>query len=465
LKDLGRAEEIEAEIERLKSVVMAKGMLVGLRSEEKLKEVASWREQDAELEAKAALLGEDIANKEGEKAAEQTALATLKARKFDDLRKSLNALSSALARDKELHFVEPDLMMHEPSYYTRISGDDMEHEQFIEALSSARYRYDNAYVLSFERCLAIFEEKDKDFDRLFEALMPGYKPSFRLAQRNPRDLTPFSDFMKTLTPAIVDAEQLLNISETSVRQILAGQAKRASDFVKYLTDISKRVTELNSKLNTLRFSSLSEIRLDMERNKAMIEEISQMANAGSSEQQLMDTGNIINGKHVFEYFRDMIARGEAYHIEDMFTLSLFMRDQFGTQTKGTSTNDTGSNGTNLMMQVIMSALLLGKIFDESQSRDYFVPVYVDEADSLDDYNRDILVSCLTDHGFNPVLAHPGNKAFNLRSRYFVHDMFVSRSKDGVWIDLSSAEFTAKGKPHLVADVVAAVGADSGPEMI
>ena len=141
-----------------------------------------------------------------------------------------------------------------------------------------------------------------------------------------------------------------------------------------------------------------------------------------------------------------------------------LKDQFGKQTKGTSTSDTGSNGTNLMMQVIMSALLLGKIFDESQSRDYLVPVYVDEADSLDEYNRDILVSCLTDHGFNPVLAHPGDKAFNLRTRYFVHDMFVSRNEDGAWIDLSSAEFTAKGKRHLVADVAAVVVADSGPEM-
>lgn len=443
LADLGKGKEIEAEIGRLEGMLAFKRLLEQLRSPEKSAELDQLRARDEVLKAEIAATAGEIGQQEKTKDVEHSAIRTLKNRKFDELRSKLTTLHAGFTSDLDAHFVPGDESVERPEGYEPMDTEGVQHEHFVEQITSVRGTFEKVHAEALRQCMAIWDRQDAKFRALSNMVVPGYVPTFLRADRTAADLMPTSDFMAKLEPVVTSAQQMLVMSEKSIRQTLSGQAKRAREFVQYLNGISKKIAELNAKLKKLRFSSLRDISLEMVRNEAKIDEISVMADAGASDMKLMDVENTVNGRHVYDYFRDMLSRGEVYQLHDMFSLNLHLQDQFGEHAHGTSTGKAGSNGTNMMTRVVMSALLLGKLFDERELPNFLIPVYVDEAADIDERNHEILVEVLTENGFNPVLAHPGHTALPMPVRFFVHQMYPAHVDGKSWVEVSSTELVGK----------------------
>lgn len=447
LEDLGKTEELRKEKERLEAIRDTKKQLEKLESPQTLAEQQKLKADDKLIEQEIDALQKRSAEHAAQKLKEEEAVRQLKSRDFDLIAGKLRSLAGTLANDIR-NFSNEEIKNEQlGDNAPEVDTVGLNHEDFIRAIYDARNPLEQAYKAAYDACTG-----DQGYQRcvgglqtLLANLMQGHVPSFATGQQNHADLLPQSEFMKTIGEAVEKSKEQQEIAEGLIRQTLSRQASRAHVFISYLQDINKEVTNLNGKLDKLRFSGLRKINLVMEKNGAKIKQISDLAEAGQTENRLLNFEEQSNGKPIIEQFRDMLERGEAFRLEDLFTLTLHLQDQFGQDAQGTSTGRAGSNGTNMMTTMIVSALLLGRLFSKDVA-DFRIPVYVDEAGDIDLGNREILVKCFNANGFNPIFAHPGEHVLTLPGSFTAYQMIQKRSTTHNWIELSAHRCRPKAVP-------------------
>jgi predicted nucleic acid-binding Zn-ribbon protein len=239
-----------------------------------------------------------------------------------------------------------------------------------------------------------FQKANNHFDMVTRGLA--------LLQTNLGSLLPGADMDEIMRNL---ADQLDSLPERKKNRMdektaLVGQASRSfADFYRGFENVKSWVGTLNKGLTEVQVSDLRsvEIRL-VPTSQAGI--IADLADA--------QTSPLFAADRLDEAVKRIVDRMEdkqTFALEEMFGLHIKVVKANG-ETKLYDKLDTESTGTAMTFKVVLIARMLREVAKMRGTRSIRLPLFVDEADTLDDLNRTTILNLAEKLGFGVIMASP-----------------------------------------------------------
>lgn len=315
-------------------------------------------------------------------------------------------------------------------------------ERMREAASLARQREREIETLKGE-CAAFQALQDPDWERLdledvgpipgvdeLKGLLEDYRVRFHKAishfdmvsrglemlKANLGSLLSGADMDETMRNLLDQLDSIPERQKTLMdeKTALVGQAsRRFADFYRGFESVKSWVVAINRGLTEVQVSNLRSIELKlMPTRQADI--IAELASAQTSPIFVTEP------ERVDEAVRSIVERMEekqTFELEDLFGLHIKVVKANG-DTKLYDRADIDSTGTAMTFKVVLIARMIREITKMRGSRNIRLPLFVDEADTLDDLNRTTILSLAEKLGFSVIMASPN--ALPARRVYLLH---------------------------------------------
>lgn len=418
LADMDAVQSMRDEVVRLQELRDVRKRLAVLEGEQEKLRVAQAAQAIEDLRVKAADCEKVISRLDVMRGKVEDARRVLMVRNDAKLLASMKAALDGMTIDESRHA--------EGGNGCDLISSELGNEEYLDAYTASRTKLDERYRMAVGAMIKARDKSSSDYSALIGRLTGDASMSVISFDR---PWLPDSELMIKLSDVIGNSKTRLEAANRMLSHLLVEQSHLASEFVRRLDQISKTVSLLSSKLKALRISNLADLGIDFVRNEAQLEKLHKLVSAGGTIDSVMEGGAMIDGKSVFDYFHDMLDSGSSiYHLEDMFSLNIYSVNHAGAKAHGSSSSATGSQGTVTMIQILLSVLLVGRLFDSSLVHDYVVPAYVDEAAQIDKDNLNTLTRCMLDNGFVTAFAHPSDFVLPMYGTYNVYEMRYVKSK-------------------------------------
>jgi len=203
---------------------------------------------------------------------------------------------------------------------------------------------------------------------------------------------------------------------------LVGQAsRRFADFYRGFESVKAWVATINRGLTEVKVSNLRSIELKL-MSTPQADTIAELANAQTSPIFVTEP------EKVDEAVRRIVERMEekqTFELEDLFGLHIKVVKANG-EAKLYDRADIDSTGTAMTFKVVLIARMIREITKMRGSRSIRLPLFVDEADTLDDLNRTTILGLAERLGFSVIMASPNALP--------AHRVYLLHARDGLtWI--------------------------------
>mgnify|MGYP001178313831 CR=1 FL=1 len=442
LVDSENAESIQTEINRLQELRDLRKRLASLMSEQEAQAIEAAKREVAGLKSEISKSEQAMRSLEQVKSKIEDDYRALTLRSDAKLLASMKLALEQMANDDRYHV--------QGGNSSDLLSTNLSNEEFLDAYSEKRTELANRYRSHIG---AMIKERDKnsaDYSALVDRLTGDASLSVITYER---PWLSGSDLMAKLSDVIKKSEVRLETANKQLAHLLVEQSHLANNFVRNLDLVSKVVNGLSAKLKSLRISNLTDLGIELVRNNAQLEKLRKLVSAGGSIDSVMDGDNLIDGKSVVDYFHDMLDSGSSiYHLEEMFELNIYTVNHAGVRVQSSSASGAGSEGTVTMIQILLSVLLVGRLFDPALTHEFVVPAYVDEAAKIDKQNIRTLTRCMTENGFVTAFAHPFEAVLPMYGVFHVYEMRYLPSKTGEYhyVGMTMRRITDKRKDEEIA---------------
>ncbi len=439
LADIAAAESITEEIARLK-------VMQSLKEREKLISTPQYSEETSALVAnlnqakeQAALIEMQIDELNQGLEQTQIQLRTHENRNQETEKSRLQSLAKLCESIREGR--KPVVMSAIAPIDSKLSN-----EEFCQILSSELHSLKEESGRLENNARAIYGNPNKVIPNLIENhLKQNSNVQFM------EDFAPGGQLMEAMLDSVKNAGSKKSMAIKVIKNAITGQANIAYQFLNAIKQVRGVVNEINKAFEKTRFSGLKKIEIKLQHDESKEKFIREFIERSSSADSLFDAGDNISESDEINFFVKALDNTHQYRLEEMFALSIHVVDHLGVQTTASATKDVGSNGTNFMAQVIVNIKLIHTLLDPKLSKEFQLPIYVDEALQIDEGNRRVLRQFFEDHGFTTVFAHPDTRLMSMDLPFRAYQLRQGTGQASQWVLSSFSDFSSAG-PNLV-DVV------------
>lgn len=229
------------------------------------------------------------------------------------------------------------------------------------------------------------------------------------------------------TPVLSDTDEATQINEARERiatleqadQALSQEwhhlaidvAQEAERMIDRVEHVESAVRKLNHRLAGMRISNLEEVSIRIKKwpnTHGGLEALARFAD----DQSALDLSGNDGPANILEWFEEQMTDRPRFRLIDLFGLEIRTRQQAGSsrgldakESTYVDVDDIGSNGTSIMIKIVLQVLLLRGLFrgDAGAAR---LPFYLDEVASIDESNVSQLLDLAERIGCTPILAAP-----------------------------------------------------------
>ncbi|MCK5830755.1 MAG: hypothetical protein KAH20_10690 [Methylococcales bacterium] len=164
-------------------------------------------------------------------------------------------------------------------------------------------------------------------------------------------------------------------------------------------EFEHEIIKFNKQMNRHKISNLKHIKFVIDSNNEILRLINTLVDQGST---FGDPNNVHDAVKRLDH---MITRsGVKLSLENLFNLGIEVKLENNEITTSFDSANIESTGTGLTVKVILNVILLKKLMHVKTGQLTNIPIYIDEAQSIDPNNQETLIEQCLKSGFVPVLA-------------------------------------------------------------
>ena len=411
---------------------LSKGITIApFKPVEELKE--ELKEIKAELKATEQLLtianDIDSANKQLDSLRKQIDLVKEKLRKqkqIPQLEKELDALQTVIqAKQTEKVNIEKELNV--------LNEKIAKHQHFLESLQDGKRKMEERKITLIQRKQSIEEisipaepyESNESLDTIYTKIENLRKEIVDLKYNKDKVF----DALKSKTKsAIADEKQFieyiedelacLSDKEKSIDGLLASistqfanpayqMLKRYDEFKQFINN------KFNTKLSQTRISDIESLRIELDDNKRIINELRQISEIQDINGQLMLEFDQTENLKTLNTYLDSARK---VYFDELFDISLHLETK-GSVKRVDLAQQVESDGTDRMIRLIIIMAIINRLAINTEENK--IALFIDEVATIDKQNRPELVNFCKEHHFIPIFAAPDSiPGFN--KYYFIY---------------------------------------------
>ena len=411
---------------------LSKGITIApFKPVEELKE--ELKEIKAELKATEQLLtianDIDSANKQLDSLRKQIDLVKEKLRKqkqIPQLEKELDALQTVIqAKQTEKVNIEKELNV--------LNEKIAKHQHFLESLQDGKRKMEERKITLIQRKQSIEEisipaepyESNESLDTIYIKIENLRKEIVDLKYNKDKVF----DALKSKTKsAIADEKQFieyiedelacLSDKEKSIDGLLASistqfanpayqMLKRYDEFKQFINN------KFNTKLSQTRISDIESLRIELDDNKRIINELRQISEIQDINGQLMLEFDQTENLKTLNTYLDSARK---VYFDELFDISLHLETK-GSVKRVDLAQQVESDGTDRMIRLIIIMAIINRLAINTEENK--IALFIDEVATIDKQNRPELVNFCKEHHFIPIFAAPDSiPGFN--KYYFIY---------------------------------------------
>ncbi len=391
------------------------------------------KEIKAELKATEQLLtianDIDSANKQLDSLRKQIDLVKEKLRKqkqIPQLEKELDALQTVIqAKQTEKVNIEKELNV--------LNEKIAKHQHFLESLQDGKRKMEERKITLIQRKQSIEEisipaepyESNESLDTIYIKIENLRKEIVDLKYNKDKVF----DALKSKTKsAIADEKQFieyiedelacLSDKEKSIDGLLASistqfanpayqMLKRYDEFKQFINN------KFNTKLSQTRISDIESLRIELDDNKRIINELRQISEIQDINGQLMLEFDQTENLKTLNTYLDSARK---VYFDELFDISLHLETK-GSVKRVDLAQQVESDGTDRMIRLIIIMAIINRLAINTEENK--IALFIDEVATIDKQNRPELVNFCKEHHFIPIFAAPDSiPGFN--KYYFIY---------------------------------------------
>jgi hypothetical protein len=391
------------------------------------------KEIKAELKATEQLLAIandiDSANKQLDSLRKQIDLVKEKLRKqkqIPQLEKELDALQTVIqAKQTEKVNIEKELNV--------LNEKIAKHQHFLESLQDGKRKMEERKITLIQRKQSIEEisipaepyESNESLDTIYTKIENLRKEIVDLKYNKDKVF----DALKSKTKsAIADEKQFieyiedelacLSDKEKSIDGLLASistqfanpayqMLKRYDEFKQFINN------KFNTKLSQTRISDIESLRIELDDNKRIINELRQISEIQDINGQLMLEFDQTENLKTLNTYLDSARK---VYFDELFDISLHLETK-GSVKRVDLAQQVESDGTDRMIRLIIIMAIINRLAINTEENK--IALFIDEVATIDKQNRPELVNFCKEHHFIPIFAAPDSiPGFN--KYYFIY---------------------------------------------
>lgn len=326
--------------------------------------------------------------------------------KREELTEELNQLSEkrqAFRRDKEEIQRLDQQKVNLPQLH-----QELEHCPYLDDVQCSRETVCQFYQQYITRA-AHLKSLDKDIESIYLKLLRAGISDYDHFENNDVKYSKILELFDNLDNEKSTIQKKANVAITevasSINNLWDDFHRLKNEMAKFNRDIGKR-----------RISNLQEFKINIidrpETTDAVEKIISAYHQASSGEtlnllRQSSSDKSVI-GVDELDRARDHLIRYAdqegSLKVEHLFDIEFNVTEKDGTKRKFTKINQAGSHATRNVAKFLSGILFLKHLIDDRSSDEYRLPIYLDEAGTVDPDNRVSLIETAHELGFCPVFA-------------------------------------------------------------
>ena len=236
----------------------------------------------------------------------------------------------------------------------------------------------------------------------------------KMLQTNLGSLLPGNDMDAMMRGLVEEVDSIPARREALLAEkkaLVAQASKKFSDFHKGFDSVKALVSKINKNLSEIQVSNLKSVHIVM----GVTSQLSIIEGLLESQNVQMDKDGIEKAvKSVLERMEDK----KPFALDDLFEIQIKVVTGRGEVKLYKSLDAAESTGTAMTFKVVLMAMILREIAKVGGNTRIKLPLFVDEADTLDDTNRTTILKIAEKLGFNVVMASPN--AVPAHRVYFLH---------------------------------------------